>query len=491
MCCVNAEDSYAPGYDLIRDDGTDETRRGALNLIGTAVSCADDSANNETECTITGGGNSFSTIDVPAGTDPVASSSSDTLTFTETTFLTITGTAATDTIAFTQVTTDIGTDGLIAADAVALGTDTTNAYVATVADDGTSTVTVVGSGAETGAVTLKVIDVSCTNCLTTTEVASADLATLASTVTVVDGTDATSFPAIFDSATGDLAIKTDGGLLYAADTGTLSSTALTSGAGTFSGLLTGNASLNIANGATSSGVLKILEDTDAGSNFATFQVPALTADTVYILPADDGDADQVLSTNGTGTLDWVTGGAGPWTTTSNVINNSTAGDTVTIGSATALGKLAVDGDADEIQLLIQNHSTQTSNAVVFENSAGTDQFALTNAGNGTLAGTLTVGGTAQSTITEGLVVNNGSGTDEDDDLTVNVSGGAYEIDAGAGTFTSTANSFGWSVVAGADTACTTTCTSACVFGVNTASLTADIVDCADATADECLCAGAS
>jgi hypothetical protein len=50
---------------------------------------------------------------------------------------------------------------------------------------------------------------------------------------------------------------------------------------------------------------------------------------------------------------------------------------------------------------------------------------------------------------------------------------------------------GWAVVAGANTACNTTCTSACVFGVNTAATEADIVGCADATADECLCAGAS
>jgi hypothetical protein len=57
-----------------------------------------------------------------------------------------------------------------------------------------------------------------------------------------------------------------------------------------------------------------------------------------------------------------------------------------------------------------------------------------------------------------------------------------------GTGTAT---LGWAVVAGADTACTTTCVTPCVFGVNTASATADIVACSDATADECLCAGAS
>ena len=69
-----------------------------------------------------------------------------------------------------------------------------------------------------------------------------DLATLASTVTVVDSTDATSFVAVFDSATGSLAAKTDGGLLYASDTGTLSPTILATdtinltGTGTLNGL---------------------------------------------------------------------------------------------------------------------------------------------------------------------------------------------------------------------------------------------------------------
>lgn len=61
-----------------------------------------------------------------------------------------------------------------------------------------------------------------------------------------------------------------------------------------------------------------------------------------------------------------------------------------------------------------------------------------------------------------------------------------------GAITSSATSdVGWAVVAGADTACNTTCTSACVFGVNTAATEADIVACTDNTADECLCAGAS
>ena len=121
-----------------------------------------------------GGGNSFETIDVPAGTDPVADSSTDTLTWTETSFLTLTGTAGTDTIDITQVTTDLGTDGLIAANAVALGTDTTNAYVADLSAT-TSETTVSGGGGETATVTIGLPDdVTITTSLTVVSTDPAD-----------------------------------------------------------------------------------------------------------------------------------------------------------------------------------------------------------------------------------------------------------------------------------------------------------------------------
>lgn len=61
----------------------------------------------------------------------------------------------------------------------------------------------------------------------------------------------------------------------------------------------------------------------------------------------------------------------------------------------------------------------------------------------------------------------------------------------SGTITSSiATSIGWSVVAGANTACNTTCTNGCVVGQDTG--TANVfVACDSATADVCLCAGAS
>jgi hypothetical protein len=57
----------------------------------------------------------------------------------------------------------------------------------------------------------------------------------------------------------------------------------------------------------------------------------------------------------------------------------------------------------------------------------------------------------------------------------------------------TAN-IGWSIVLGANTACTTTCTNACVVGFATGTVASDAerpVACSDTTADRCLCAGSS
>jgi hypothetical protein len=68
---------------------------------------------------------------------------------------------------------------------------------------------------------------------------NAATATAASTSVVIDSSDATAFPAFFDSATGSLAIKTDAsGLTYNATTGVLTSTF----AGNITGNVTGNTS---------------------------------------------------------------------------------------------------------------------------------------------------------------------------------------------------------------------------------------------------------
>ncbi|KKU57293.1 MAG: hypothetical protein UX79_C0015G0001, partial [candidate division WWE3 bacterium GW2011_GWB1_47_11] len=71
----------------------------------------------------------------------------------------------------------------IQANAVALATDTTGNYVATIADSGNSTVTIANSGAENAAVTINVIDVNCTDCLGVTEIADSYVLNIGDTIT--------------------------------------------------------------------------------------------------------------------------------------------------------------------------------------------------------------------------------------------------------------------------------------------------------------------
>lgn len=77
----------------------------------------------------------------------------------------------------------------------------------------------------------------------------------------------------------------------------------------------GTGSVNIKGNSTQSGTLKIFEDTDNGTNSVAIKAPAsLTADYTLTLPANDGDANQYLQTDGSGNLTWATvAGGGAWT----------------------------------------------------------------------------------------------------------------------------------------------------------------------------------
>ena len=103
---------------------------------------------------------------------------------------------------------------------------------------------------------------------------------------------------------------------------------------------------------------------------------------------------------------------------------------------------------------------------------------------------------------DGAVTFKGLGNGSDEDLTLNLddtantavvssSTGVTSITLTSMGITSTSTGdFGWSVQTAANQACNTTCTSACVFGEDTSAV-GTFVACDDATADKCLCAGAS
>jgi hypothetical protein len=86
--------------------------------------------------------------------------------------------------------------------------------------------------------------------------------------------------------------------------GTITTTgALAAGATTITGTLA------VGNGATSAGKIEIYEDTDdafggGAAQKLTITIPALQSDYTLTLPNSAGSADQVLTTDGSGTLTW-------------------------------------------------------------------------------------------------------------------------------------------------------------------------------------------
>jgi hypothetical protein len=97
---------------------------------------------------------------------------------------------------------------------------------------------------------------------------------------------------------------------------------------------------------TAGAELRLPEDTDNGSNYVALKSPdSLASNVTYTLPSADGSANQVLTTNGSGTLSWATaasaeaGGA-------IMINKTTASASYTFPSGTngfSVGPITVSG----------------------------------------------------------------------------------------------------------------------------------------------------
>ena len=105
------------------------------------------------------------------------------------------------------------------------------------------------------------------------------------------------------------------------------------------------------------------------------------------LAVSDPSADRAVTIpNASGTIcldtNNCTGGtAGPWDETAGLVLLDTITNNVVIGGSTNLAKLAIDGDTDEIQFLIQGNATQTSNLLTLENSGATDLSWFDESGN--------------------------------------------------------------------------------------------------------------
>jgi len=140
-----------------------------------------------------------------------------------------------------------------------------------------------------------------------------------------------------------------------------------------------------ASGAAS---LKLYEDTDNGTDSITIQAPAtLAGDVTLTLPTTDGDADQVLKTDGSGNLSWVDqsgGGLDEWTAAS--------------GSGGSLLKFYEDTDGGTNYIALQGPDTAAAD-VTFKlpNADGSANQILKTDGSGTLSWTDNTAGDSAET----------------------------------------------------------------------------------------------
>ena len=236
----------------------------------------------------------------------------------------------------------------------------------------------------------------------------ASTSTLASTVVVVDSTDTSSYIAMFDSATGSLAVKTDAGLTYNAGTGMLTATGLT-------GPLTGLAST--ASVATVANTVVVVDSSD------TTAFPAFFDSATGSL-AIKTDASNLTYNAGTGVLT-AAGFAGPLTgnVTGDVAGDVTGNsDTATLASTITVA--ASGGDVTSHIAMFDSVSgslaaktdpgltyNATSNVLTAGGFVGAITGAVTgNADTATLASTVTVAASGGDTSSHVAMFNSATGS---------------------------------------------------------------------------------
>ena len=112
------------------------------------------------------------------------------------------------------------------------------------------------------------------------------------------------------------------------------------------GLTTANANIAVKNGATSAGKINFYEDSNDGTEKLVMLANSMSSDVTLTLPANDGDANQVLKTDGSGVMSWVDVSASIVTITDNENTSETNALVFTAGGDVDGGSLGLESDGD-------------------------------------------------------------------------------------------------------------------------------------------------
>ncbi|SVE19461.1 uncharacterized protein METZ01_LOCUS472315, partial [marine metagenome] len=104
-----------------------------------------------------------------------------------------------------------------------------------------------------------------------------------------------------------------------------------------------------------------------GGNWVGFEAPALSANTIWKLPTDDGSNGQVLSTNGSETLSWVSAS-----------NVSLSNATTAIGTGAADASLSSNGNHN---LVLKTGNVTTGSITITDGSNGDISVTPNGSGN--------------------------------------------------------------------------------------------------------------
>ncbi len=172
-----------------------------------------------------------------------------------------------------------------------------------------------------------------------------------------------------------------------------------SGAVTTSGTITGTGHFVV--GGTGSATTELRFNDNDNSNYVTLKAPAtVTTNTSFILPAADGTGGQLLKTDGSGNLGWISVGGGgdmlAGNNLSDLTNKPLARTTLGLGSLATLNTV---GSTEITDASIMNADINTSAAIATSKLSGA-VTGITGHGLGSLATASAVSGGTAGTITD-------------------------------------------------------------------------------------------